>query len=490
MNKKTNSIIKNIFHLLYSTILANVLNAGTLILLANYFNSKNYGIFSVALALSMVMHFFTDLGVSNTFLREGAKKENSSATFFSYIKVRVICLLFTFIIFSFGIHIFYHEQQILYMMYSLMIPLIIGLVLQSIGITYFQLSERMQFIASIRIFSAIVLVTLTILCITLQVDIHVTAFLYGFSYLAGGLYSLYLLRKNVEFKWKVPFQKELLINISPFLISGLFIILTPQLGPLVLEKTLPLGLVGLFAVAYRIPSALYQIPGVIAGAFFPLLFKHYSHGEIKKHTELNILQMKFMSLIGMCMTIALFYLSPYLITILFGDKWESAVEPLKILSFIIVLQGFNIAIADGLTTKGLQNRRTIVQFITISIGLLSFYYLSVTYAIAGAAFSALAMEIVSFIGYVLANPIRRTVLTKVVIPYGSYFSISFILLHYLLYKFPFIAMFSTIILMSTMVLLFDQATRDLIKDFIRKKKQQNINHLKDGRQRGNGKITN
>ncbi|WMX54266.1 oligosaccharide flippase family protein [Peribacillus sp. R9-11] len=483
MNKKKNSIFKNIIHLFYSTILSNVLNAITLILLANYFNSKNYGIFSVALALAMIMNFFTDLGVSNTFLREGSKKGNLGTTFSSYIKIRVVCLLLSFLVFFVGIHILYQEQQILYMIYSLMIPMVIGLAIQSIGITYFQLTERMQFIASIKIFSAIALIISTTVSMGLKVDVHLAAFLYGFSYLVGGLYSLYLLLSKAELKWKSPFEKQLLTNLSPFLISGLFIMLTPQLGPLVLEKTLPLTLVGLFAVAYRIPSALYQIPGVIAGAFFPLLFKRYNQGELEEHTRLNILQMKIMSYTGMCMTISLFYLAEYLVTILFGDEWGAAVLPLKILSFIIVLQGFNIAIADGLTTRGLQNRRTIVQFITIAIGLLSFYYLSVSYAVAGSAFAVLIMEIVSFIGYVAVNPVKRTVLAKVIIPYGFFFSISFILIHYSLSQYPFIAMLSTIILVSTLILLLDKPIKDLIVGFIKKKNQ-------DGRQKENGKIAN
>ncbi|MFC9597764.1 oligosaccharide flippase family protein [Peribacillus butanolivorans] len=483
MNKKKNSIFKNIIHLFYSTILSNVLNAITLILLANYFNSKNYGIFSVALALAMIVNFFTDLGVSNTFLREGSKKGSLSTTFSSYIKIRVVCLLLSFLMFFVGIHILYQEQQILYMIYSLMIPMVIGLAIQSIGITYFQLTERMQFIASIKIFSAIALIISTTVSMGLKVDVHLAAFLYGFSYLVGGLYSLYLLLSKAELKWKSPFAKQLLTNLSPFLISGLFIMLTPQLGPLVLEKTLPLTLVGLFAVAYRIPSALYQIPGVIAGAFFPLLFKRYNRGELEDHTRLNILQMKIMSYTGLCMTLPLFYLAEYLVTILFGDEWGAAVLPLKILSFIIVLQGFNIAIADGLTTRGLQNRRTIVQFITIAIGLLSFYYLSVSYAVAGSAFAVLTMEIVSFIGYIAVNPVKRTVLTKVIIPYGFFFSISFILIHYSLSQYPFIAILSTIILVSTLILLLDKPIKDLIVGFIKKKNQ-------DGRQKENGKIAN
>lgn len=490
MSKNGNSLFRNILHLFYSTILANILNATTLILLANYFNSKNYGIFSVALALAMIMSFFTDFGVSNTFLREGSKKENLSGTFSSYIRFRGICLILACIVFSVGIHAFYQEPQILYMMYSFMTPMVVGLTIQGIGITYFQLTERMHFIASIKIFSGTVLIVAITLCMFLKVSVHLTAFLYGFSYFLGGLYSLYLLRKKVAVKWNTPFQVQLLSNLSPFLISGLLIMLTPQLGPLVLEKTLSLTLVGLFAVAYRIPSALYQVPGVIAGAFFPLLFKIYNQGKLEEHTRLNILQMKIMSCIGICMSISLFYLAAYFVTILFGGEWVSAVQPLKILSFIIVFQGFNIAIADGLTTRGLQNRRTLVQFITIALGVIALYYLSATYSIVGAAFAILTMEIVSFIGYVLAHPTKKMILTKVVIPYGSYFSISFILLHYLLSNYSIVAMFSTIILVSTMIFLFDRSIRVLIVDFLKKKKQQEIFHVKKGRQKEEEDIAN
>lgn len=469
-----NSITKNVVHLFYSTMLANILNATTLILLANYFNAKNYGMFSVALALAMIMSFFTDIGLSNTFLREGSKSGKLIATFSSYIKIRIVCVLLVYIAFSVVIHAMYQEPQMLYMMYCLMIPMVMGLTMQGIGISYFQLTERMQFIASIKIFSAFVLIVSTALCMGLQVDVYIAAFLYGFSYFVGGLYSLYLLYKKADIQWGSAFQKQLLTNLSPFLISGLLIILTPQLGPLVLEKTVPLALVGLFAVAYRIPSALYQVPGVIAGAFYPLLFKNYNQGKLEEHTRLNVLQMKMMSYIGICISVSLFYLAEYFITILFGAGWRSAVQPLKILSFIIVLQGFNIAIADGLTTRGLQNRRTIVQFIAIMIGLMALYYLSVGYGVAGAAVAVLTMEISALIGYVLAHPIRKVVLRKVILPYGSYFFVGFIFSYYFLSESFFLAMLSAITLVSTMIVLFDKSIQGVIVDFFKRKRRREI----------------
>lgn len=89
-----------------------------------------------------------------------------------------------------------------------MIPMVIGLAMQSIGITYFQLIERMQFIASIKICSSFALILSTTVSMGLKVDVHLAAFLYGFSYLAGGFYSLYLLLKKAKIKWKSPFEKN------------------------------------------------------------------------------------------------------------------------------------------------------------------------------------------------------------------------------------------------------------------------------------------
>lgn len=51
------SILNNIVHLFYSTILANLLQAISLIALANFFNAQNYGMFSVAIAFTFVMLF-------------------------------------------------------------------------------------------------------------------------------------------------------------------------------------------------------------------------------------------------------------------------------------------------------------------------------------------------------------------------------------------------------------------------------------------------
>ena len=118
--------------------------------------------FSVAIAVTFVMLFFTDLGLTNTFLREGAKDGvDLGKILLSYIKIRMILLIFISIIGYIAIHYMYADRNVIYMMINVMFFMLIGLTFQNIGIAYFQLMERMKYIALIKVVSASVVIIIT-----------------------------------------------------------------------------------------------------------------------------------------------------------------------------------------------------------------------------------------------------------------------------------------------------------------------------------------
>ncbi|MFK2826712.1 oligosaccharide flippase family protein [Bacillus sp. B190/17] len=426
-NGGKNSIGKNVFHLFYSTAFSSGLNALTLILLAHYLESHSYGMLSVALAFALIMGYFTDAGISVGVLREGSKKGiHLSAVISSYIKIRVVLLGITFAAGFFLIQLLYQNQpDLVKIMYCLIFPMVTGLAMQSISITYFQLVEEMQHLGMIRICSAVLLVVSISLGMLFSLQPNVVCFLYGCSYLLAGMGGIYLMSKRVVICFKSVFHKELLKNILSFIISGLLIVILPQLGPIILEKTLTLQQVGFFAVAYRIPSALYQIPGILAGAFYPALFKSYNNKGMTEHLQLHMVQIKLMGLTGMAMTIPLYYMPEMIIGSLFGEKWMFAASALRVLSFLLVLQSINVALADGLTTKDLQSRRTIVQAAAVAGGVGFYIFLSGQYGIEGAAFAGVSVEILSLAGFWLLNPARKTLAIKVLFPYLGSFAVLF-----------------------------------------------------------------
>ena len=145
---KKNSIVVNILHLFYSTALSSGLNALALIVLAGYLQSYQYGLFSVALAFAMIMSYFTDAGLSDIVLREGAKQEVSHSRLLTsfYKKMRLLLLILTFAGGFLFIYIMNGENaRLMQTALVLIIPMVTGVALQSIGTTYFQLVEKMQY---------------------------------------------------------------------------------------------------------------------------------------------------------------------------------------------------------------------------------------------------------------------------------------------------------------------------------------------------------
>ena len=138
-----------------------------------------------------------------------------------------------------------------------------------------------------------------------------------------------------------------------------------------------------------------------------MLFKHYNQNNIEEHTKLNLLQIKSMAIVGICMTIGLYHLAPYFISIFFHEEWSNSVEPLQILSFLIVLQSLNIAIADGLTTSGCQNKRTVVQCVALVIGGVMLYSFSSIGGVIGAAYAMVLFEIVALVGYIAVSVVKK-----------------------------------------------------------------------------------
>lgn len=464
---KKNSIAKNVIHLFYSTALSSAINASALIVLAYYLHSYNYGLFSVVLAIAMIMGYFTDAGLSGIVLREGSKKEvDTPILMSSYIKLRFTLLLIVFIGGFLMIEIVHqNNQELVKTAYYLIIPMVTGVALQSIGTTYFQLVEKMHFFGLIRIVSAVCLLLTLSIGMAASLSPYLISFLYGFSYMMGGLFGLYLVRKHIRIPVKCRFHKGILQNIGAFTIGGFLFIILPHLGPIVLENTISLAEVGLFAVAYRIPQALQQIPFVVAGAYYPVLFRYYNQRLLVEHLKLNINQIKFMALIGMAMCVIFFHLSEFVISLLFGTDWLGAVLPLKILSVMLFLQSVNIALADGLTSRSRQNHRMTVQLIAVILGAVMYYYFSLPYGVIGAALAGVCIEILALTGFWLCNPHRVVIAKRAILPYMTFFAISVGVCSYFLNHIPLLALIINLLFIGIFMML-DKEMRGKIKEFI------------------------
>ncbi|MCM3094455.1 MULTISPECIES: hypothetical protein [unclassified Cytobacillus] len=90
---------------------------------------------------------------------------------------------------------------------------------------------------------------------------------------------------------------------------------------------------------------------------------------------------------------------------------------------MVTLQAINIALADGLTTRGLQSYRTVIQAIAIITGIYLYIQFSNSYGIAGAAIAGASIEGIALLGFWICNPSRWIIAKKALFPYLIFFAL-------------------------------------------------------------------
>ncbi|MDD1369018.1 oligosaccharide flippase family protein, partial [Bacillus sp. MHSD17] len=281
---KTNKILKNASYLFVGNITVRFVLAIATIFFARYVSPSDYGMFTTALAVSAVICYFTDAGLTHTFMREGTRSgANISVLISSYLRIRLILAIVISVLFAIFAQFFYPDAYLRAMVYWVVLPTMFGATLQGVGMAYFQVTERMQFTAIISVLQGITAAAALLLGMSFQWSLMMVAAMYGVSSLVTGVIAFIMTIRytKVHKGWDKGILDQLLI----FTINGIIIMLLPQLGPIILEKVSTYKQVGFFGAASKIPAVLYQIPGVIAAAFYPRLFAFGNEKNIEEHRK-------------------------------------------------------------------------------------------------------------------------------------------------------------------------------------------------------------
>lgn len=454
-------IFKNASYLFLSNVIVRIITAIVTILLARTLRVQEYGILSVSLAFAAVAGYFTDLGLTHTLMREATKMgSNLSVLMSSFLKIRLFLALLTglicFILFEF----LYTDHYIKGILNWVVIPTIVGAALQGVGAAYFQVIEKMQYTAIIRTIAGILTAISLFLGIIFDWSLTLIAPVYGLSNVLAGLVSIVIVIKRIDIF--TGWDKNILKGMFSFTVSGFAIMLIPQLGPIILERVSSFEEVGYFSVAYRIPSVLYQIPGIVAVAFYPILFRFGNQRDFENHLKLNTLQMKVMSFLGILMALPFLLFSEWWTMLLFGEEWLLASTSLSIMSIIVILQGISYPIADALTTTGLQSKRMRVLVFGLLISIICYLVLGSHYGDRGGAISAAITELSLLLGFLFSYPSGKVLLLRGILFNLGAFGITIVVYFTVLTNTNLDPLIENIIALSTFIvsgLMLDQELR-------------------------------
>jgi len=460
-------IFKNALYLFLSNVIVRIIAAFTTILIARTLGVEDYGILSVTLAIAAVTGYFTDLGLTHTLMREATKSNaNLSVLMSIFFKLRIFFAFITCLISLIIFEAIYTDVYFKNILYWVVFPTIWGAALQGVGAAYFQVIEKMHTTALIRTIAGLTTSFALILGMIFNWPLAIIGPTYGAANILAGIFSILFVTKNINiFK---GWDKAILSGLLSFTFSGFVIMLLPQLGPIILERVSTLKEVGYFSVAYRIPTVLYQLPGIIAVAFYPILFRYGNSGHLDEHLKLNTIQLKIMSFLGIAMSIPFLLFSEWWTLFLFGNEWLEASKTLSILAIIVILQGISYPIADALTTTGLQARRMKVLLIGLFVGVPLYCLLGLNFGSIGGATAAVIIEAIILIGFVIRYPKGLILISRGLRYNLSAFTIT-LLFFFSFYKYinPLFANFLAVMTFSLLVIFLDREFRHKIAFWVK-----------------------
>jgi O-antigen/teichoic acid export membrane protein len=402
-------IARNAAALMVSEVGVRVFSAIGVVLVARSLGPRAYGVLSVALALSGIVAYLSDLGLTHLTIQHATRPNADMGCILGTIfKVRLVLVIGVALASLAGILVLYPEPEQRAVMLAVVLPSIGGVAMQGFAASYFWATQELHVTAGLKTASQVLSAIALILAFFLRWPVRGVAAVYGTTSLLGGIACLWLVRRRAP---KMGgWDPGILKGLTAFTVGGLTGIALPQLGPLIMERVTAATEVGYFAAASRIPGLLYAIPGCLGMAWYPQLFLAGSRDHAQ-HFALCVDQLKINAILSFGLSLPVALYSGLLIRTVLGSSWEAPTAPiLSLLCWMVVLNSLSSPFADALTTKGLQTRRACVYVAALAIGSVLFAALASTRGALGAAAAAIITQTLLSVGLVVVNPSGRALL--------------------------------------------------------------------------------
>jgi len=146
---------------------------------------------------------------------------------------------------------------------------------------------------------------------------------------------------------------------------------------------------GLYSAAMRLIAVYLIVPDGIMTALFVLLSKYVGSGAWSDFKLLAARTTHYLSLGLLPVTLATCFLAPFVLRILFGSKFDSAVPLLQVLAFALTPYAMCGALGDTLIALEKQGQLAIVVIVSIALSALVYVALIHSYAAQGASWAFL-----------------------------------------------------------------------------------------------------
>ncbi|WP_212525189.1 MOP flippase family protein [Actibacterium sp. MT2.3-13A] len=335
-----------------SEVVLTILQIAQIIVLARILAPEEFGLFAITMAVLGVIGIYADLGVNNALVqRQGVTPEQLSSLY--WLNIFLGAVLFAGVVLvSQPLAVAFGEERLDEVLIFASVTLVISPFGHQYGILL-QKELNFKILSFVETFSA---VTSTIVCIVAALAGQgVFSFVWG--HLAGDFVTVLILVGRGWRSWR-PSLHFRTRDLRGYVGFGLFELgqntihaLSAELDKVLIGAILGTQALGYYYIALRIATMpLTRMNALFTRVMFPVFANRQTDSKALKYGYLA--SVRALSSIGYPMFLGTALIAAWLITTIFGDKWENSIIPLQIISVsnvfsVVVIPAQALALAQG-----------------------------------------------------------------------------------------------------------------------------------------------
>ncbi|MBT5338482.1 flippase [Candidatus Falkowbacteria bacterium] len=403
------TVTKNTTYLTGSYIWQKILSFFYFVLIARFIGVEDLGKYTFALSYVTLFAVFVDIGLTQSLIREAAKRKEKAKEFIS--SVLGMKLIFSGLVYALVVvlvNLMGYPEVTKNLVYVAGIAMIFDQFTASFwGV--FRGFQNLKYEAISIAINQVIIVAVGVVVIYLKLPLIYLML----PFICGSLFSLLFagisVRKALKIDFSVMLSKEVLkflfkIGI-PFALIAIFSRVYGYIDSIMLSKLIGDKAVGWYSVAMKIPFALQFIPAALAAAIFPAFSRYYLHD--KKQLKFTFDRvMKFLVIIVVPISIGVALLARPIILFFYGNEYLPSVLPLQILMLGLIFVFLNFPLGSLLNGCDRQVANTVLVGITMVFNVIINIFIIPRYSFTGAAIAFLISHtFLFFISMVVARKI-------------------------------------------------------------------------------------
>ncbi|MBI2651724.1 oligosaccharide flippase family protein [Candidatus Woesearchaeota archaeon] len=394
-------ITTNFMSLAFSEVISKILQLLVFAYIARKLGNDNFGIFSFAISFSLLIAITADFGLSTLLIREISRDKKSVAKYLSNaLFVKVLLSLITVI----ASYIFLNSMRYSPEVKIIAYVMLLFAIMQSFTDVYyaiFRAFEQMYYDAIIKVLRMLILVGMVIYAIKNNYGLFAASLAFPVTETVILIFASLIAYKKftkVDFYIDYEFSKKLLKSSFLFFLSLVFSGIFMYIDAVIISKVRSTAEVGIYSAAANIILALIFIPMMYGNSIYPVISRLYTSSKksLKFAYERSF---KYMLLLGIPLSAAIYVLSDKIILLLYGNQYKGSAIILSVLCWYIFLRFVNVVSGFTLTSINKQGSRVFSQGIAAFASITLNFILIPFYGILGAAIAAIITEAIFFSMY-------------------------------------------------------------------------------------------